>query len=137
MSFHCELVSFCVPMGELGGGGDEKKRFCLIDLAQQVVDESEPEAGGRARERVGMLWSRAADHTTHRKSLPCFGTSLLPLVKAYSARHAALDWCLYLRATLNNCLSLSIHLHQDRIVQLGQRLNFSIDPTHLQAKCKL
>lgn len=77
-------------MGELGGGGDEKKRFCLIDLAQQVVDESEPEAGGRARERVGMLWSRAADHTTHRKSLPCFGTSLLPLVKAYSARHAAL-----------------------------------------------
>lgn len=51
-----------MPIGELGAGEETKKAvLSLIDLAQQVVDESE--AGGSE----GMLWSRAADHTTHRK----------------------------------------------------------------------
>jgi hypothetical protein len=107
-----------VPIGELGGGeqADEKSGFVsLIWRSKWSMNQSQRRAG----ERVGMLWSGAADHTTHRKSLPCSllrHVTFLPLVKTYIARYASQ---LYLRrATLsNNCLSLIYisHFNQDRM----------------------
>jgi hypothetical protein len=78
-----------VPIGELGGGeqADEKSGFVsLIWRSKWSMNQSQRRAG----ERVGMLWSGAADHTTHRKSLPCSllrHVTFLPLVKTYIARY--------------------------------------------------